>query len=537
MTSGTVHQRFAETACRRGATPFLHVLEETAGAYGLTAGEISYASLLERVTSRAAQLSAAGYGAGHRVGLLLENRPVFIEIWLALNSLGASVVPINPDLRLAELEYLAEHSEMMLAIVLPERVGEMLEAASNAGLSLPVVTPEDALPVTADPVPTGTVLGPATECALLYTSGTTGKPKGCILSNEYFLHCGDWYAGAGGLIDLQPDGERMLTPLPLFHMNALAVSVMAMMTVGGCLCLLDRFHPRSWWDSVRLSRATVVHYLGVMPSILMGAEPSPQDQDHDVRFGFGAGVDKKLHAPFEDRFGFPLIEAWAMTETGSGGVISAHRDPRHVGTACFGRPGPEVDAWIVDDALQDAPDGTPGELLVRRSGPDPRFGFFSGYLKDQEATDEAWAGGWLHTGDVVSRGADGSLHFVDRKKNVIRRSGENIAAVEVEMILCRHPAIRMAAAAAAPDEVRGDEVAALLILDQGAGDAAMAEAIVAWALDQMAYYKVPGWVAFVDSLPLTATQKVQRGEMKVVVADALKNGLFHDTRHLKKRRV
>ena len=538
MTSQTVYQRFAETAARRSDAPFLHVLDETAEAYGIPAGDISYADMLQAVENWISRLSAAGYREGHRVGLLLQNRPVFMEIWLALNALGASVVPINPDLRMAELEYLIAHSEMVLAIVTPDRLDEVRQASVNTGRLIGVVTPDNPLPALPNAEISGSVAPDSQrECALLYTSGTTGQPKGCILSNEYFLHSGDWYAGAGGLIDLRRDAERMLTPLPLFHMNALAASTMAMITTGGCLIFLDRFHPRSWWDSVRKSAATVVHYLGVMPAMLMNAEPSPSDRDHTVRFGFGAGVDKTLHAAFEDRYGFPLIEAWACTETGNGGVICASEEPRKIGSACFGRPAAEVSVRLVDDAGADVQTGTPGELLVRRSGDNPRYGFFSGYLKNPEATDEIWRDGWLHTGDIVSRDQDGSLHFVDRKKNVIRRSGENIAAVEVEEILNRHPNIKMAAVAAAPDDIRGDEVAAFVILRQGGGGADTANAIVDWALEQMAYYKVPGWLAFVSELPLTATQKVLRGHLKTLLEERFEAGDFIDTRHRKKRKI
>ncbi|KIC38990.1 AMP-binding protein [Ruegeria sp. ANG-R] len=537
MTSETVYRRFSETAARRGDAPFQHVLEETAGIYGIPAGDISYTDMAARIEKWRRRFEDAGYGAGQRVGLLLQNRPVFLEIWLALNAIGVSVVPINPDLRLAELEYLAEHSEMILAIVLADRVDEMRQAAQNAGLSMPVITVDDDLPAATTAPRAGAELNSATECALLYTSGTTGRPKGCILTNEYYLHSGDWYAETGGHISLRKDCERMLTPLPVFHMNAMAVSVTAMITVGGCLIMLDRFHPRSWWESVRKSGATVVHYLGVMPSMLMVAEPSDANRDHNVRFGFGAGVDKKLHAPFEERYGFPLVEAWACTETGSGGVISAHEEPRQIGTSCFGRPCKDVAVRVVDDAGNDVATGEPGELLVRRAGDNPRYGFFSGYLKNQEATDELWEGGWLHTGDVVSQDADGSLHFVDRKKNVIRRSGENIAAVEVESILNRHPEIKISAAVAAPDEVRGDEVAVFMILDGVKGDAAKAEEIATWALDQMAYYKVPGWIAFADDLPLTATQKILRGQMKDLMVKTFEEDGFIDTRHLKKRKV
>jgi len=537
MSCATVHERFLETAHRRGAAPFLHVLEETAAAYGIGAGDISYRQMQQAVDGWIGRLRSAGCGPGHRVGLLLQNRPVFLEIWLALNALGASAVPINPDLRLAELEYLIAHSEMVMALVLPDRLAEVRQAAQNTGRNIPVLVPEDSL-AALEPA-RGPALAPDshTEAALLYTSGTTGRPKGCILSNEYFLQSGDWYAALGGHVALRPDCERMLTPLPLFHMNALAASTMAMITTGGCLILLDRFHPRTWWQSVRASRATAVHYLGVMPAMLISAPPDPADRDHQVRFGFGAGVEKTLHADFETRYGFPLIEAWACTETGNGGVICANEEPRKIGTACIGRPAAEVAIRIVDDSGNPVEDGAPGELLIRRAGDNPRYGFFSGYLKDPEATAALWEGGWLRTGDLVRQDPDGALHFVDRKKNLIRRSGENIAAVEVEEILNRHPAIRLSAVAAAPDKIRGDEVAAFVVLEAGDGTQAQAEAIVDWALEQMAYYKVPGWVAFVERLPLTATQKVLRGELRGMVSALFDKGAFFDTRHKKKRRI
>jgi acyl-CoA synthetase (AMP-forming)/AMP-acid ligase II len=192
---------------------------------------------------------------------------------------------------------------------------------------------------------------------------------------------------------------------------------------------------------------------------------------------------------------------------------------------------------IVDETEADAPLDVPGELLVRRAGSDPRYGFFREYLKDPNATAEAWRGGWFHTGDIVLRDAEGDLHFVDRKKNVIRRSGENIAAVEVETVLNRHPLIRQAAVVATPDQVRGDEVAALIVAAQSRNDQGAAEEIVLWCLQQMAYYKVPGWVAFVEELPLTATGKIQRAGLKTLVADAMSRGQTHDTRALKKRQV
>ncbi len=537
--STTVHLAFSEAARLWPDHPFLCVVPETAEHYGIEAGELSYAEASARIERLKDGYRAAGYGHGHRAGLLLENRPDFILHWFALNALGVSVVPINAELRAAELEYLIGHSEILLAVALPERHASLAQAARAAGRPLALMRPGDTPPgALAEPPGAPDGVGEATECALLYTSGTTGRPKGCILPNEYFLHAGAWYRDIGGLARLHAGRERMLTPLPLVHMNAMAYSVMAMVCTGGCLIAIDRFHPRTWWETVRSSRATVIHYLGVMPAILMKAPPAPDDKAHQVRFGFGAGIDRSLHAPFEARFGFPLLEAWAMTETGAGAVIIANREPRHIGSSCFGKEEADVQVRLVDDAGREAGPGENGELLVRHAGDRPRFGFFAGYLKDDAATQEAWKDGWFHTGDIVRREADGYLRFVDRKKNVIRRSGENIAAVEVESVLLQHPAVKAVAVAAVPDAVRGDEVLACVVCHEppapGAAEA-LARDIVAWALTRLAYYKAPGYVAFLDALPLTATNKIQRGELKALAAGLPGSGRCTDTRAMKKR--
>ncbi len=532
----SVYTAFAVAAAHWPERPFVNVLPETAEAYGIPSGETSYAVAMAEVERLRAMYAAAGYAPGERVMLLLENRPAFFLHWFALNALGLSVVPVNPDLRAAELEYLAGHAEPVLAIVIDQRVGDLQRAATAAGRSYPVITPQMTPPVIrpARQDHAGNPHLSSTPAAMLYTSGTTGKPKGCVLSNRYFLKMGEWYETMGGVCTLSTGGERMITPLPLFHMNAMAASLMAMVTVGGCLTVLDRFHPRSWWDSVRAAKATCLHYLGVMPSILMKAPLSPRDREHDVRFGFGAGIDASLHIPFEKRFGIPLVEGWAMTETGAGAVIQANLEPRRRGESCLGRPRPENEIRIITNDGRDAGADEPGELLVRQAGPNPRDGFFTEYFKDPAATKEAWADGWFHTGDIVRQDADGYIFFVDRKKNVIRRSGENIAAVEVESLLLQHPDIKAAAVTAVPDEVRGDEVFACLIVE-GKRSAQRARGIVAWSLERMAYYKVPGYVAFVDSLPLTGTQKVQRGELKTLADRLMADSATIDTRAMKKR--
>lgn len=211
-----------------------------------------------------------------------------------------------------------------------------------------------------------------------------------------------------------------------------------------------------------------------------------------------------------------------MTETGAGAVTSTAGGPRHVGQRCIGRAAPDMDYRIVDDEGTDVACGTAGELLVRQKGHSPRRGFFTEYLKDAAATREAWDGGWFHTGDVVIEGADGSLFFVDRKKNIVRRSGENIAVIEVEGVLANLDGIAGVAVAPVPDETRGEEVFALIVPRVSPRDPrAAAENIARACAERLAYFKVPAHIAFVDAIPITPTQKLQRGAIKTLAAAAV----------------
>jgi acyl-coenzyme A synthetase/AMP-(fatty) acid ligase len=297
---------------------------------------------------------------------------------------------------------------------------------------------------------------------------------------------------------------------------------------------MDRFHPRSWWQSVREEKATIIHCLGVMIAILLTLPEDAADNfSGQIKFCFGPGSDPRHQAIFEKRFGFPLIEAWAMTETGAGSMTIAHKEPRHVGQRCIGKAAESTEYRIVDEKDVDVAPAESGELLVRAKGDSPRRNFFSGYYKDVAATEEGWRGGWWHTGDVVREGPDGSLFFVDRRKNVIRRSGENIAAVEVEAALLQSPDVNNCAVCAVADEIRGDEVFAFVIPK---GSAADAGEIFQHCVEHLTYFKTPGYIAFVDTLPLTASQKVSRGEVKKMAAERVANNDCVDLRKLKKRK-
>ncbi len=535
----SVYRVFADTAARAGDHPFLHIPLQASRGYANGPVDLSYGEALKQIEQLAVHYRNAGYGYPLRVALMLDNRAEFFLHWLALNSLGCSVIPVSRDMQDDEIGYFLSHGEACLLVALRDLLPRLEKLCARLETPLPVVDcsrPDTLTAVSgaAEGAPPGDL-----ECALLYTSGSTGKPKACILNNSYFLYAGEWYNNLEGLASLRYGQERLLTPLPLTHMNAMAVSSMAMIMSAGCIVQLDRFHPREWWQTVRDSRATALHYLGVLPAILLEMPPAAEDDcGNQIRFGFGAGVNPRHHAVFEDRFGFPLLEAWAMTESGVGGSIIANREPRHVGSCCFGRAPADLEYQLVDEHMQPVATGEPGELRVRAAGPDPRRGFFSGYLKNPEATAEIWQDGWLNTGDVAREGPDGSLHFVDRRKNVIRRSGENISALEVEAALLSHPAIHQVIVTAVPDKLRGDEVAAAVVVATAHAEDSeeLAADIVRHCLQQLAYYKAPGYVLFCDDLPVTASNKPRRGDIKTLVRERVAAGDGVDTRSLKKRR-
>ncbi|WP_157215227.1 AMP-binding protein [Flavisphingomonas formosensis] len=494
----------------------------------------SFGQAAADVEALKARYRAAGLDASHRVGIAMGNHPAFFLHFLALNALGTSVAPLNEGMQDAELADILVRAELDLVIASPAaalRLAPLCEGRISLCRS------------DAEQVPTlqraagDEQPGPASEAALLFTSGSTGTPKGCILSNAYFTQVGHFYATMGGLCAFRLGEDRILTPLPVTHMNALVVTFMAAIYSGSCLIQLDRFHASRWWRTLAETRATIVHYLGVMPAILLQRDDGEAAwRGHQVRFAFGAGVDPRHHRRFEERSGIPLIEAWAMSETGAAAWITANHEPRHVGTRCFGKPPANLDWRIVRESGEDAAVGEPGELLVRARGADPRRCFFSGYHNDPVATEEAWAGGWFHTGDIVRRDASDSLYFVDRLKNIVRRSGENIAAIEVEGALLEQPQVAGCCVLPVLDEIRGEEVMALIQLAGAPADEARARAIAAGAASRLAYYKVPGYIAFVDALPTTASQKLQRGALRQLGRDLVAAGSAFDLRDLKRKR-
>jgi acyl-CoA synthetase (AMP-forming)/AMP-acid ligase II len=531
----TIGAAFAATVAQHADRPFLAVPANADRGYLASGFEISYGAASKRVEELAAIYGQAGYGVGHRVATLLENRPEYLFHKLALNSIGVCCVPINPDYRAAEIAYLIDHSEPDLIVAISARHASIREALAQSAHAPPVI---DAEPF---PAPLHKASRPAqdaqprpeTPASILYTSGTTGRPKGCVLSHGYEVASGAWYASLGGLAGLRAGEDRIYNPLPLYHVNSAVVSLLGAILTGCCQIQPDRFSPQRWWREVTQTRATIVHYLGVIAPLLLNQPASDSERRHTVRFGIGAGIEPQLHQAFERRFGFPMLEIWGMTEMVR--VLGDTFEPRQVGTRAFGRAVPGIDIRVVDDADRDLPDGQPGEMLVRHSQGTPRRGCFSCYFKDAAATEAAWRGGWFHTGDVVWRGPDGMLHFVERKKNIIRRSGENIAAAEVEAVLLTHPDVEQAAVMAVHDELREEEVLACVVLKRELSHKEAATALFQHCYERLAYYKAPGWVHIVASLPTTGTQKIQKHNIYPADTDPRSRPEVIDMRALKHR--
>jgi acyl-CoA synthetase (AMP-forming)/AMP-acid ligase II len=510
MDGTTVGAVFATTVAAHADRPFLAVPARTDRDYLPNGFEITYGAAATEVDRLTTAYCAAGYGAGHRVATLLENRPEYVLHKLALNALGACCVPINPDYRAGEIAYLLDHAKPDLVLALAGRTHQITLALDQAGHRPPVVVAEDFDTALVPPSrrAEGTQPRPETPASILYTSGTTGRPKGCILSHGYEVATGAWYAALPGIAGLRRGEDRIYNPLPLYHANSAVISLFGTILTGNCQIQPDRFHPLRWWREIAETRATVVHYLGIIASLLLSQPPGAHERSHRVRFGIGAGIEPQLHQVFERRFGFPMVEVWGMTELAR--LLGDTVEPRQVGTRAFGRAAPGVDVRVVDDSGTDVPDGNPGEMLIRHSAATPRRAAFSGYLKDEAATEASWRNGWFHTGDTVWRGADGMLHFVDRKKNIIRRSGENIAAAEVEAMLLTHPDVQQAAVLAVKDDVREEEVLACIVLNRDLPAAEAALALFEHCFERLAYYKAPGWIHVLPTLPTTGTQKIQK---------------------------
>ncbi|HUT50410.1 MAG TPA: AMP-binding protein [Alphaproteobacteria bacterium] len=339
----TLHAAFCAVAEAHPDNAFLAVPAREGRGYDPHGRDISYGEARAEIDRLIELYRAAGYGMGHRVALLLENRPEHFLHLLAFSALGISLVSINPDYTHDEMLYQMEHSDADLAIVRTGRMADVEAVATDRAKNrakdgkVPLaVVDGDTLPASlprAPRPPRNEAPGRGSELGLFYTSGTTGRPKGCVVTNHYFLMTGAGYLDAlrAGNVGIEEGAERLFNPLPLYHVNACVISFSGMLLSANCQIQPDRFHPSTWWAELAQSRATVFHYLGVVPPMLLNQPESPNERNHAVKWGLGAGIEPALHAKFEERFGLPLMEGWGMTETGR--VFAASGEPRHIETA------------------------------------------------------------------------------------------------------------------------------------------------------------------------------------------------------------
>ncbi|MFQ3455107.1 AMP-binding protein [Bradyrhizobium sp. UFLA01-814] len=511
----TIFEAFRASVAAAPQNAFICVPAGT--SYASDGLEWTYAEAMQHVLPLIECYRQAGYGPGHRVALLVENRPDYFLHLLALNAVGSSVVPVNPDHRHAELLYQMRHSGIVLAVALRHHVDRLTAVAAELEDQFVVIATDDMpdrLPSPAKRAASAS-LARGTEAGVFYTSGTTGRPKGCLVTNDYWLSAGEWFftlSRSGGRFSIEPGKDRLFNPMPVFHVHAGVVALMPMLLSQGCVIRPEHFSAKRWWREVSTSGATIIHYIGAVPQALIALDKSADEQAHTVRFGFGAGMEPAIHREFEERFGIPHLEVWGMTEVGR--WTANDHEPRPIGVRAIGRPVAPFEAKVVDEYDREVASNTEGELVVRLGGENPRRGFFNGYLDDDAATDADWRGGWWHSGDIVRQDEDGIIYFVDRRKNMIRRSGENIAATEVETVLCRHPAVRQIAILAVPDEKAGEEIFACVVPAAGhTADLQLAQGIVDYCHEQLAYYKAPGWMLFLDRMPVTATEKINKAQI------------------------
>jgi crotonobetaine/carnitine-CoA ligase len=470
-----------------------------AGGQRLTFGEVD-----RRSTEFAVALRALGVGTGERVAVMLRNQPEFPLLWLALAKIGAALVPLNVNYRELDGGHVLAHSGAVLAVAAPEFTGLLRRIAPRTAVGQ-VLTPEQVLEHRG--VDSAEPWQGASErpVNIQYTSGTTGAPKGCVLPHRY------WVTLARSLATDFPAlgaDDVMLTAQP-FHYIDPQWNVALGLASGATLVVLDRFHPSTFWPKVREHGVTWFYCLGLMPTLLLRTPKSEQDRRHRVRAISASAIPRELHAELERRWGVPWYEAFGMTETGGDIRMSPDDHDETVGTGCLGRPSREREVLIADEAGVALPRGETGELLLRG------VGLMHGYHGDREATAHAFRNGWFHTGDLARMDDEGRVYYVGRTKDMIRRSGENVSADEVERALLLHPGVRLAAVLAVPDELRGEEIKAHVVLADGhTPDDLPPAALAEFCGEQLAYFKVPRYWTYDDNLPLTPSERVAKGELR-----------------------
>lgn len=450
-------------------------------------GDLSYEELAVRAETLANQLRDGGIRSGDRVATVFSNGPDAVVAWFGLAIVGAVEVPINTALKGQLLGEQLETSRVVFVMGDDDVMGEMAPLIENL------------------PGREGSVGGEARDTfssglddpsLILYTSGTTGRSKGVVLSQRATMRL------AGAIVDhagLEAD-DVLYTPFPLFHIAARFVSVVVAMLIGGTVVVHRGFSASRFWDICRDEGITAIHYLGTLPMMLWKQPKARGDQDNPVRLAYGAGLPAGIFEDFEQRYGLVAYELYGSTEQGIATMTRA--DARRAGTC--GTVVDDIELEIHDEIDRPVPAGTPGEIVVRPSRPGI---FFSGYDALPVATLEAWRNLWFHTGDLGTLDEDGYLTFGGRLKDAIRRRGENISAWEVERVLLSCPGVADAAAVGVASELGEEEVLAVVVADEEGLDPVD---VVDHCRQQLPRYAVPRYVRIVPSLPRTPSDRVKK---------------------------
>jgi acyl-CoA synthetase (AMP-forming)/AMP-acid ligase II len=467
----------------------------------LPEASLSFAEVDQETRSLAAALQGRGVERGDRVALFLPNEPAFPATWLAILRLGAVAVPIAAASRESDLVHMLAESQARMLVTTPDRIPAASRAQSEAP-TLREVLAFDELSATAlggveavDTLPDR----PADLASLQFTSGTTGVPKACMLTHDYWLRLG-WQAS--GYAELRA-GDVVLTAQAYSYLDPQWMTVMCLVA-GVPLVVLPRFSASRFWSSVREHEASFLYLIGSMPLLLLKQPAHPADRDHRVRLVLCSGIVPELHAELEQRWGVPWREAYGMTETGVDLVVTA-ADTGSVGTGAVGGPTPTKEVRVVDADGSELAPGAHGELQVRGRP------MMLGYWNRPEETAAVLRDGWLSTGDLAHSDAQGYYYLAGRLKDMVRRGGENISSAEVEGVLGRHPLVLDAAVVPVPDPLWGEEVMAFVQLRPGAAPSrALAGELREHVLERLARFKAPRYVGFVNRLPRTPSERIAK---------------------------
>jgi carnitine-CoA ligase len=462
---------------------------------------------------------------GDRVAMMLENRTEFFVAWLGANACGASVVSINTSAGEHDAGHILKDSAAVLAIVGREHEALVRRVSGSALQELLVVgddEPDGLAAYAAPSVPpplSDRDIDPQAITNVYYTSGTTGPPKGCTVDHAYWLRFVELYLGLYGL---SPE-DRLLCCLQFFY-NDPPWLFLTSLHAGTSLVVMRRFSVSRYWSVVVEHQVTRLFGLAAIPSLLLKAQPSPFEHEHRVEFALHVGIPTQLHQEFVKRWGFPWVEGYGLTESGLVVAMPLACADEMTGSGSIGLPCPGVEVRVADDDGNDVGVSEPGEILIRAPG------LMRGYLNRPEATEETMRGGWLHSGDLARRDERGFLYFLGRKKDIIRRSGENVAAVEVEDVLRAHPQVLEAAVVPVPDELRGEEVKAYVALvDDVSQDEVSPVELVGHCRERLAKHKVPRYIEFrTEPFPRTPSMRVKKSALVTEVDDPFRNAWDRD---------